>query len=109
MKRCLWKIIGQAKFTYDELNIALIEGIINSRLLTFVTSDDLEEPLTPSHLLVGRRPLNLPEDLSIDEEDNDEEFLVTDAILQKRARHLKSLALVPALRAGPSQQNIISS
>ena len=43
VKRCLRKIIGQAKFTYDELNTALIEveGIINSCPLTYVSSDDL--------------------------------------------------------------------
>jgi len=92
VKRCLRKIIGQAKFTYDEFNTALIEveGIINSRPLTFITSDDLEEPLTPSHLLVGRRLLNLPDNLSTVEEDSDEDFHVSDTTLQKKARHLNN-------------------
>lgn len=42
-KRCLKKIVGRAKLTYDELIIAVIEveAVINSRPLS---SDDLEEP-----------------------------------------------------------------
>lgn len=79
MKRPLRKIIGQAKFSYDELNTALIEveAIVNSRPLTYVTSEDFEGSLTPSHLLIGRRILSLPDDLSY-LEDSDEEFTVDD-------------------------------
>jgi len=78
--------------SYDELNTALIEveGIINPHLLTYVSSDDVDEPLTPSHLLVGRRLLSLSADLGIVEND-DEEFSVSDNILQKRARHLSNV------------------
>jgi len=92
VKRCLRKIIGQARFSYDELNTALIEveGIINSRPQTYISSDDLEEPLTPSHLLVGRRLLSLPDGLGITE-DNDDDFCVSDTTLQKRARHLNNV------------------
>lgn len=86
------KIIGQAKFSYDELNTALIEveGIVNSRPLTYVTSEDFEESLTPSHLLIGRRILSLPDDLSY-LEDSDEEFTVDDETLQRQARHLNNV------------------
>ena len=54
-KRCLKKIIGKARLSYDELLTAVTEvkGILNSRLLTYVQSDDIEEVLTPSHLLTG--------------------------------------------------------
>ena len=64
-KRCLRKILGQAKFTYDELLTALveIEMVLNSRPLTYISADDLEEPLTPSHLLIGRRLMNFPDHL----------------------------------------------
>ena len=63
MKTCLKKVIGRARLTYDELLTVIVEceTIINSRRLTFVYSDDLEEPLTPEHLLHGRRILSLPE------------------------------------------------
>ena len=54
-KRCLKKTIGTTKLSYDELHTVLVEveAILNSRPLTCVSSEDLEEPLTPSHLLTG--------------------------------------------------------
>lgn len=65
MNRCLRKIIGRSKLTYDELLTAAteVELILNSRPLTFVSSNDKEEPLTPSHLIVGRGLSNLPDEL----------------------------------------------
>lgn len=58
-KRCLRKVVGRANFTRDELLTAVveIEAVINSRPLLYVSFTDFEEPLTPSHLLVGRRLL----------------------------------------------------
>lgn len=44
--------------------IVEIKAIINCRPLTLMNSDDTEEPLTPSHLLVGRRILSLPDNLT---------------------------------------------
>ena len=62
-KRCLRKTLRNAKLNYDELHTVLVEveGTLNSRPLTYVSSDDPEEPLTPSHLMYGRRILSLPE------------------------------------------------
>ena len=70
-KKCLRKVLGQAKLTYEELLTVLaeVELVLNSRPLTYVSADDLEEPLTPSHLMYGRRILNLPDHLL----ENDEE------------------------------------
>ena len=88
-KRCLKKIIGRARFNFDELHTAIVEveAIINSRPLTVMSSDDTEEPLTPSHLMVGRRLLSLPNNLDYSDPD-DEDYEVTGDVLKKRAKHL---------------------
>ena len=75
-------MIGQAKFSYDEIHTALVE-------VEYVSSDDTEEPLTPSHLLVGHRILSLPDNLSYLELDDD--FEVIDLLTQRRAKHLNSV------------------
>ena len=71
-KRCLKKIVGSARLTYDELLTSLIEVemTLNSRQLTYVSSDDLEEPLTPSRLLCGFLVLNLPDPSTVFDEDS---------------------------------------
>ncbi len=85
-KRCLRKIIGKSQLTYDELLTALteIELVINSRPLSYVSEDDLEEALTPSHLLVGRRLLSFPDHLCTEPD----QFEPTPDILTRRVRHL---------------------
>ena len=59
-KGCLKKTLGSARLTYEELVTVLteIEGVLNSRPLTYVYEHELEEPLTPSHLMLGRRLLS---------------------------------------------------
>ena len=59
LKRCLRKMVGQAKLTYEELltSVTEVELILNSRPLTYMSATDLEEPLTPTHLINGRRLL----------------------------------------------------
>ena len=88
-KRCLKKIIGQAKLSYDELLTAIteVEMVINSRPLSYVSVDDCEEPLTPSHLLVGRRLMNLPDHISTGSQ-VDDDIEVDTNLLNRRARHL---------------------
>ena len=55
VKRSLRKVLGSARVSYEELQTLLteIECTINSQPLTFVSSEDVEEPLTPSHLIKG--------------------------------------------------------
>ena len=62
-KHYLKKAIGKNCLTYDELLTLVIEveAVLNSRPLTYVSSEDVEEPLTPSHLLVGYRIMTLPD------------------------------------------------
>ena len=62
-KRCLKKSIGRNCLSHDELLtlVTEVEAVLNSRPLSYVSSEDVEEPLTPSHLLVGYRLLTLPD------------------------------------------------
>ena len=55
LKRCLKKTVGRAYLNFYELQIVAnkIELLLNSRPLGALHDDDLEEPLTPNHLLYG--------------------------------------------------------
>ena len=73
VKRALRKILRRTSATYDELLTVVIEieSVINSRPICYLYSDDIEEVLTPSHLLTGRRlisraivPTDVPEESS---------------------------------------------
>ena len=57
MKRCLRKVLGNAKLSFDELStiVTEVEAKLNSRPLTYHYSELWEEFLTPSHLLDRRR------------------------------------------------------
>ena len=56
MKRCLRKVLGNAKLTLDELNTVLVEveGTLNSRPFTDAFEEFEGKVLTPSHLICGR-------------------------------------------------------
>ena len=88
-KRCLRKFIGQAKFSLDELHTAVVEveSIINSRTLTYISPCDLDEALTPSHLITGRRVINLPDDLVYCADLEDADFTVNQEQLTKRVKY----------------------
>jgi hypothetical protein len=66
-----------------------VEAILNSRPLSYVTVDDVEEPLTPSHLLHGRRLLNLP-DANV-KATLDAVHEVSTSDLSRRMKHLSNL------------------
>ncbi len=87
-KRCLKKMIGQAKLTYDELVTAVteVEAVINSRPLSYISSDDMDEPLTPAHLLAGSRLLS-QRDCQV-EEDN---FEISAEHLTRRMNFLSKI------------------
>lgn len=89
-KRCLRKTIGNAKLTHDELltSVVEVEMILNSHLLSYVSSEEFEEPLTPSHLLLGFRVLSLPHIASDGDTDADYDNEVTRDDLTKRMKHL---------------------
>ena len=79
-KRCVRKTIGKVQLTYELSTVlAKVEMILNSRPLSYIESDDHEQPLTPSHLIMGRRVMNLK---SISVEKTPAPPLLTSLVLQ---------------------------
>ena len=62
VKRCAKKVLRNAKVTLDELYTILveIEGTLNNRPLTYMSSEEFDQALTPSHLICGRKLEQLP-------------------------------------------------
>ena len=93
VKRCLRKVVGGGRLTRDELNTVVteVEMVINARpLYVGMTSDDMEPPLTPSHLLHGRRISQMAEEPV--EAADDPDFSIPEsntATLDKRMKHMK--------------------
>ena len=63
VKRSLKKILRNASVTQDELYTLLveIEGTLNNRPLTYLSAEEFDKALTPSHLICGRRLDTLPD------------------------------------------------
>ena len=85
VKKCLRKVLGNARLSYDELNTLLteIECTVNSRPLTYQYNDP-DEVLTPSHLIHGRRLSPLSDSFHLDSDTD----LDNSDILSKRFRYL---------------------
>ena len=66
-----------------------VEMILNCRPLSYVSSEDYEEPLTPSHLLCGHRIMSLQDNRSSEAEDSDTDVQPQD--LDRRMRHLSNV------------------
>ena len=64
----------KAGLSFDELNTVLleIEGMLNSRPLMYLYDEIGYHPLTPSHLIFGRRLPLLAENLEYDIDANDD-------------------------------------
>ena len=84
VKRCIKKTIVKAYLSYTELQTVLteIELILNSRPLGALYDDDMEEILTPNHLLYGRKlcTTNSKGSVAINQID-----------ISKRAKHLETI------------------
>ena len=88
VKRCLRKTLANARLSYDELLTLVIEveSTLNMRPLTYVyvyEEGDPEEPLTPAHLMYGRRLTRLPPYPSVEEDEED-----SSKRLNKRMKYL---------------------
>ena len=75
VKRCLRKILGNARLSFDELHTVLIEieWTLNSRPLTYLYDELGYEVLTPFHLMYGRRLPQLAEGVQYNTENADED------------------------------------
>ena len=91
VKICLKKCIGNARLSFDELQTILteIEGVLNSWPLTYQYPNDLSVPITPSHLTIGRRVIQLP--IGNQSCAKDADFNEGDEEIRKRALHLSKL------------------
>ena len=88
VKRNLRKTLKNAQLNYEELTTVLaeVEAIINSRPLTYMYSDNINEALSPSHLIFGKRLLTLPDNIVYPEEIDD-----TPELFNKRMKYLITL------------------
>ena len=59
--------------------------------LSYVSSNDCEETLTLSHLIVGRRLWSLPDELTHSGDAEDSDFELSDEVLQLRVKYLNSV------------------
>ena len=94
VKRCLRKVVAKASLSFEDLLTVVteVEMIINCRLLSFIPQNDLEEPLTPSHLINGRRLMNLQDGMMSEKEDvGDQDFNTSKVVLTWRMRVLDCL------------------
>ena len=87
IKRCLRKVLGNSRLTYDELSTVLteVESTLTSRPLTYLY-DELGEALAPSHLLHGHRLSALSEGIDSEVEPDDDKEKIS-----KRFLHLTKL------------------
>ena len=87
VKRPMRKILRRTNATYDELLTIVneIEAVVNCRPLCYLYSDDIEQVLTPSHLITGKRLI------SVDRVLPDENFQENENNLNSRLKHLRTL------------------
>ena len=86
-KNCLKKVLGRSHISLPVLQtmVVEIEAVLNNRPLTYTSSDvDDPQPLTPTHLLYGRKIARLPHEcLAEDIKDPD---YGNETQLQRKAR-----------------------
>ena len=87
-KTTLKKVLGRTYATLSSLQtiIVEVEAMLNDRPLTYISSDMSDpEPLTPAHLLYGRRITTLPHPM-VEEDEVVDPTYGDDSDLRKRAR-----------------------
>ena len=89
VKTSLHKVNGKSKLSYEELEIVLIqiESIVNSRPLTFITTEEVCEPLTSSHLIYGKQLISAINNEYID----DTTFDISSEQCSNRVKYIQKL------------------
>ena len=87
-KRCLRKTLGKSRLYYEELLpvIIEIEAVLNSRPLCYLYDQEIDEVITPSHLMFGRRIIS-----TIDNDVEPENVEFTESSLTKRMKYINKL------------------
>ena len=92
VKRALRKTLKNARLTQEELHTTIteIEATINSNPLCYVYSEEVDNVLTPSHLVIGKRILNIPDP---DSPENAEIIYESDmlSVITKRMKFLATI------------------
>ena len=93
-KQAVRKTLGRTFISLKQLEtmVTEIEAMLNDRPLTYISSDLTDpEPLTPSHLVYGRRiqPVPCPLDSPVDLDDPD--FQVSDSTVRQTVNRLTRL------------------
>ena len=84
------KSLGKSKLTYEELLTIIIEieAVLNSRPLCYLYDNEVDEIITPSHLLAGRRIMS-----PIDDVIDPCNVEMTPSGLSKRVKYISKLVL----------------
>ena len=91
-KQAVKKTLGRTFVTLQTLETVIveIEGILNDRPLTYVSSDISDpEPLTPAHLIYGRRIVAVPHPVEDHDENADPSYLRDQDMRKVTSRHSK--------------------
>ena len=88
LKSALQKIVGSAKLNFEELHTVLvqIENMMNTRPLTYLSEENCDEHITPSHLMYGR---NINRRNIVD--DNDNVITLDKTLIETRIKHVTAV------------------
>ena len=92
VKTALRKTLKNARLTQEELHTTIIEieATVNSRPLCYAYSEEVDNVLTPTHLIIGKRILNIPDP---DSPENTEIIHESDtpSVITKRMKFLATI------------------
>ena len=89
LKSDLRKIVGSAKLNFEELYTVLvqIESIMNTGPLTYLSKENCDEHITPSHLMYGRN-INRRNIVN----DNDNVITLDKTLITTRVKHVTAVS-----------------